>query len=442
MEIILTIFYCLLFVILIKRVPFFQTKHISSYFLVLLFLIKVLCGIVLFFIYTYYYDRNDADIFRLFDDAKAIYSAFPDRMGDYCKMILGIGDGSTYFQEHYYNQMIYWTKAYNTNIFSDTHFLIRFNALVMLFSFGYFNVHTIFGSFLSFFGLFCIYKFFEKNTYSFHKLQAIILFLLPSTLFWTSSVLKESYIICGIGIFIYSFFLLCQPSSIGKKIWYCFCFLFSIYLISHVKLYYLVILLPLCCTFLFNKKNNIQHPLITYALLILICIPATFFIIQKSGYDILNMMAFKHNDMLNLAICKNAKVVSYEYLDSTWCSFIQFFPKALFFALCFPLPFTHHSLMMILSEVENIVLLLWLVTMLALGFKKHIKYKNLFWFCFLVSLGNVIIIGYCSPLIGALVRYRSTTLPFFMLAALFLCDEYKLKKHTKNILKKLKINSI
>ena len=96
--------------------------------------------------------------------------------------------------------------------------------------------------------------------------------------------------------------------------------------------------------------------------------------------------------------------------------------------------------MMILSEVENIVLLLWIVTMLALGFKKHIKYKNLFWFCFLVALGNVIIIGYCSPIIGALVRYRSTTLPFFMLAALFLCDEYKLKKHTKNILKKLKIN--
>jgi len=76
-------------------------------------------------------------------------------------MLLGIGNDSPYF-DAYYKEMNNWYRVFESNIYNDSHTIIRFNAAMRLFSFGYFNVHTVFMCFLSFTGLVALYRFFVR----------------------------------------------------------------------------------------------------------------------------------------------------------------------------------------------------------------------------------------------------------------------------------------
>ena len=155
----LTVFYISLFVGLIYILPFFKEKYIHRGLVSGVFLLKIGAGFFLTWIYTTYYpERQAADIFKYFDDSKVIFSAVENhKYLDYLKMLTGVVNDNTYFDETYYNKMNHWYRMYDFN-YNDNHTIIRFNALVMLFSFGNFNVHTIFMCFLALFGVTAMYK--------------------------------------------------------------------------------------------------------------------------------------------------------------------------------------------------------------------------------------------------------------------------------------------
>ncbi|MFM1932020.1 MAG: hypothetical protein RL226_1323, partial [Bacteroidota bacterium] len=63
-------------VYVVKKAPFFQLNGISRTTLVLTFSLKVVVGMLLAGVYTYYYPQGRvyADTFRYFDDARVVYS--------------------------------------------------------------------------------------------------------------------------------------------------------------------------------------------------------------------------------------------------------------------------------------------------------------------------------------------------------------------------------
>ena len=103
----------------------------------LLFLaLKVLAGVGMYWLYTSYYpDRSTADIFKYFDDSKVMFDALFEQPGDYFKMLFGIANEGAHFDESYYQQMNHWFRKWERGIYNDSHTIIRFNALVRLFSF-------------------------------------------------------------------------------------------------------------------------------------------------------------------------------------------------------------------------------------------------------------------------------------------------------------------
>ncbi|MBP5413151.1 MAG: hypothetical protein J6Y47_07845 [Bacteroidales bacterium] len=440
MEIVLTLFYVLLFMVLIYKLPYFQSKNISSFVLCVLFGIKVLAGVSMYFVYTYYYpDRSQADIFRYFDDAKVIYNALPERPMDYLRILLGIGNDTPYFNDHYYVYLNHWEREIVTNIFSDSHIIIRFNALVMLFSFGYFNVHNVFASFIAFVGLFAMYKFMERHTKHLHIGYMIAIFLLPSVMFWTSGVLKESVIIFGVGLFVYGIDSMCEINMP----WYRrFMLLASAFLgallLIYTKLYYLLLLLLLMTIFIINKYRRITHPLWTYIIAVMIAVPLMYGIACYAGYDALDLIAYKHNDMLNLGLCEHAQMADTIRLEATLPAFASYVPHALFNAIFKPLPFSSASPMVMAAWAEN--MLLWIVALilLCIGGKWQVKNKNIFYFCVLFFLANALVIGLSVPIVGAIARYRCISLPFGMLAVCLCLDEYTMHKRWKALQKKCK----
>ena len=119
-------------------------------------------------------------------------------------MIFGINIDNQYFYNNYFIHTNHWDRILQENIVSDSHFLIRFNAIILLFSFGYFNVHTIFAAFVSFIGQMGLCHFVENNFKSIHIRHILAIFIIPSVVFWSSNVLKEFLLVFGIGIFIYA----------------------------------------------------------------------------------------------------------------------------------------------------------------------------------------------------------------------------------------------
>lgn len=441
MELFLSLFYALLFGFIIYKSNFFHLNSLPKRYLLIFFFIKILAGFLLYFIYTYYYpNRGQADIFRYFDDAKIIYSAFPNSIGDYFKIIFGIANDTPYFTENYYAHMNHWDRIYFTNIFTDSHLIIRLNAFLMLFSFGYYNVHTIFAAFLSFVGLFSIYQFVERNVRNINFLYVIVLFLTPSVLFWTSNMLKECLLLFAIGLLINAIDKFTyKNTNIYTTIMNLVVVLFSCIIILYTKMYYLIILFPLCILFVINKKYKFNHILPIYLVGIIIFGILSYFSAYIMGYDAFDLLAFKYNDSLNLAIDDNARIADKNYLEANLWAFLCFLPRALFNAIFQPWFPKNPSVTMLFSTIELIAIWIFIFVFLLLGFKKNLKNKNLFYFCFFFAMINFLIIGYASPIIGAIVRYRSISLPFLLIAILSLCDKDTMKKRMK--IMKMKINN-
>src|ERR1700761_6150156 len=151
---ILSALYILVFCALIFMLPFFKDRTIPRLAFIAVFLLKIAAGFFLTWIYTHYYpDRQTADIFKYYDDAGIMFSSVKDHHYlDYIKMISGIGNDNDYFNQTYYSHMNHWFRHYDFGTYNDNHTIIRFNALVMLFSFNTFGVHTIFMCFICFLG--------------------------------------------------------------------------------------------------------------------------------------------------------------------------------------------------------------------------------------------------------------------------------------------------
>jgi hypothetical protein len=142
----------------------------------------------------------------------------------------------------YFEKIEKWGRADVTGDFflNDNRTPIRINAIIMLFSFGNYAVHALVMLVISFVGQFAFYKTFKGYFPGKEMLLAIIIFLTPSILFWTSGVLKEPIAMCLLGLFVYAFFKLFVHYQYRKEIhisyYSSFCIIFN-----YQALYYCVV---------------------------------------------------------------------------------------------------------------------------------------------------------------------------------------------------------
>src|ERR1035438_7336814 len=110
--IILAIAYTALFIFIILKINFFKSELLSRKFIVLIFILKIIAGTALWFVYTRLYtDRLSADIFKYFDDGKILYNTLFSKPLDYFKMLFGFPDSS--LQHYYDDDMRNWTRSFN-----------------------------------------------------------------------------------------------------------------------------------------------------------------------------------------------------------------------------------------------------------------------------------------------------------------------------------------
>lgn len=291
--------YLVLLLWLVQRVRFYKLEGIDRKWILGAFLLKIAAGVVLWGIYTFYYtDRATADIYKYFDDSAVMFNAIKTHPGDYFRMLFCLDGNDIYFSK-YYNQMQNWYLTYDSGFFNDARTIIRLNAFMRLISFGSYHVHMLLMCLLSFSGLVFLYKSFVRFVPNKNKLLFIIIFCLPSTLLWTSGVLKESILFFGMGLFCYHTFKIVYEKATIKSI---MLKAIGAFIMVFAKFYLLLALIPgtLFLMLLSRQKNKRVVP--TFILAIIICaIPVVLLTHPASEKNPLNLIVYKQNNFVNLA---------------------------------------------------------------------------------------------------------------------------------------------
>jgi hypothetical protein len=412
---------------------FFALEDISKRSLTLVFLLKIVCGTLLWAIYTFYYtNRNTADIYKYFDASKVMFDALKTNPIHFFKMLSGIGNNTPEFLP-YYDKMNYWSRQIESSIYNDSHTIIRFNTFLRFFSLGHYHVHTVFICFFSLTGLTAIYKTFYPVLKD-KKLELfVVIFLLPSVLFWGSGVLKEGLIFFTLGMFIYFFGQLFKTKAIV------ICLLSGL-LLALSKFYVWITIMPGLLFLLWVNKSLGAHKALkfitVFALLGFLGLNIDKYTSIQNPLVTLSQKQIEFNklangtvsDAFNNTIPIPGSVTKINTLEPTLTSLITNSPTAFVNTLFRPFLWELNSPMMLLAGIENIIILLFIIIcILFIKPLSQIPWEYVL-FCLSFVIIQFLIIGSTTPIIGAIVRYKVPALPFLLIAFLLMLDKEKILK--------------
>lgn len=420
----LSLGYIALLLFWIRRSRFFVLAGLRKRHLAGIFLLKVAAGTALWWIYTYHFtDRNTADIYKYFDDSKVMYDALWTAPLDYFRMLFGIANDNAHFSDTYYKVMNNWMRKYEGNLANDSHTMIRFNALVRIFSGGHFSVHTVFASFLAFTGMTAICKAFVHHLHGREMLLYAAVFLLPSVLFWASGVIKESLLMFGLGLLLWKLFTWMERRFRWSDVPVVGALLV---LLFFLKFYVLMSMAPALIALAWCRLRPGRTAL-KFGVTIAVCMIAVLNIHHLiPGFNILEVLWWKHKDFIGLArLMESGSFVMPPPMEPTFMSFMKNAPHALYMAFVSPVGAFRNGVLGLFSAVETILLIAAFVVLVAKMNRSNIDLPLvLFCLCFAITLA--LVIGWTTPVIGAIVRYRVPLLPFVMIAALLVADPNKL----------------
>lgn len=400
---------------LILRSGFFRLVGISRHWVLIAWLLKAAAGLALFLLYTNYYpERNKADIFRFYDDGLIMHSVVHDDPLCYLSMLSSIGDQRSEAIDTYM-RMDNWYPSEGGSSLLSSHTLIRYHAFVRLFSGGNYHLHYLLLSFLVFFGLVLLFKALQTNYDGKEYLLFLVIFLLPSTLLWTSGALKEAIAMLGLSLAISgSVNLRDQKGYPAIPLGF---ILVGLMLLLLSRPYLLAILVPALFVYFLFRDKNIRMQLASLALLSLTAI-GSLYLMHKAGlsFDPLGLMVRKQLEFIALARQEGAGIIGLPGLDGDFWTYLIAFPSGFWSSIIHPGPAQLDGPLqwMAMSEMICIILLgAWLVSVWNKKGNHTLSVTLLF-----VALAGLTLLGMTVPVAGAIVRYRSIMLALLLLGLL------------------------
>lgn len=417
LENVLFIFYLILSLYAINKIPFLKTQAISIRWLSILFIIKIFAGIAfgLFYKQPQYFATSDTWRFYLLSLKETDW--FLSNPLAFFKDIFTYGykDAGNVFS----GTTSYWNDL-------KSNLVIKFLALCNVLTFKSYYTNIILFNLLFLFGLVGLARVAYAELRAEKWMIALAIFLMPSTLFWCSGIHKDGLILSATGTVIFLFHRVLENKKNAFK-WITFC-LVSLFLIFLLRNYVALALVPALLSWWFCKRLKTNYFVIfsvVYSMGI-----ALFFILPFLVPG-LNFPAFLSNKQHEFLLLQGGSSLQVFPLEPTIGSFINYLPSALDIAFLRP-----H-----LSEVKNpaamlaLIELLMFAILLILAFVFPLKNQDkirfgqppLTFFLFFFGISVLLIAGYTVTFTGALVRYRSFALPFIALPLLTFINFQKIK---------------
>jgi hypothetical protein len=397
---------------IINITPFFKNAGLEKKTLSGLFGIKVLAGIAYGLFYTLPKYATGADTWRFYRLSIGETRWLLKDPITFVKDLFVFGYSSA--GGLFAGENSYWNDL-KSNLF------VKLLACANIFTGSSYYADIVLFNFIFFVGLIALYRVLN-DVFPGKKILLIIgLFLLPSTLFWCSGIHKDGLILSSLGLIVYCFYKgLKNRFTAGKIICIIICFL----LVFGLRNYVAIATVPaLFCWYLASKKPGYQT--IIFATVYLSGIVAFFS--AKYLSPKLNFPKYIVEKQAEFAKLPGTSTVQLHTLQPTATGFVRFLPDALDMAFFRPHLTEAKSLSYIPADLENILLLLVVVLALVTGRKKDLR-RPVILFCLFFSLSLLLLAGYTITLSGAIVRYKSISLPLLVTPILCIIHLKKNKK--------------
>ena len=383
---------------------------------------KIIGVIAFISIYLFYYGGGDTLTYFL--GTKALGNLL---LHDFSKGFAVLFNTSSY--ENSLSSFNYETGFPPWHYFNNknTFLICRLSAPIYLLGSKSFLITSILTSVFSYIGIWKFYRLVNILYPGNSKIFAYIILFMPSLIFWGGGIMKDSFMLGATCWTTYCFYHILIAR---EKIFWNVCFLVvNMVMILNCKPYILISLIP---GFLFWINNsylkNIKNTLIR-----ILVFPALIIIFIGSGLIIFNGLSGSMGVYGSLdGVIRKAQITQddllreYHYggnnykldrIDGSVSGFLSSAPLAIFTAIFRPLPWEIGSPTMVVSAIENTILILFvLYSLFRIGPFKffRITFNDPFLaYCLIFSLFFAFGVGIAGTNFGALVRYKIPLMPFF-----------------------------
>ncbi len=424
MKTLITIFYIALAFFSLYKIKMYAAKGISKHWFAVALTLKLILASLLIYMYSQTYKvKKNADIFRYYNDAQVIYHSLKTQPTVFFKLVFNYNTNSVELKP-YYKKMNNWDYSFNSQLYSSNRFIIRFLALFSIITLGSYGAMVVITVFLSFTGLFWIFRFFNSKIKDNKILIFILIFFTPSVAFWSSGIMKESLLLFFIGLV-----LNCGNFALkGKKpIIRSVIILVGLIAIFQIKAIILLLLLPSIIAYLWAYYLPNQRIIIPYFIVFFV----SFSIASESdkfmNKGLFDILQDKQYGFIEVANQYNAEsIISPIVFKSNSISVAANSPIAIINVLFRPSFWEVHNVQSLASMLENIIIFISLLLIIIFP-NKEINNKNIFMFSISFALSYMIIIGLTTPILGAISRYRIIPLLFLEMSIIQIININKIK---------------
>lgn len=296
------------------------------------------------------------------------------------------------------------------------------------------NNYWVTSLWFSIFSFICAYRLVCKLDGFFPSLRVasrIALLFVPSVVFWSSGIVKES-ISFGVIVILTMYFLSFMKNE--KVTWIGFIeIILSLIILLNLKYYVAAVLLPTMITAIIIKKIDPKKFIAAWyiAAFVVLCVGVSF--THPNFY----LSRFLTVIVDNYNIYDHGLLIRYYDLSPTWGSILINSPLALFSGLFRPLVFEAQSIPAFIAALENLVILglfIWKIKFIRMSAfaspadkpENRLIVFAVIWYAVVLC----IFLALSTPNMGTLSRYRVGFLSFFIL--LILADHPVLNFITRN----------
>ncbi len=402
MELLLFAAYLIFFAWLVTNTNFFTASGLSAPQLVIIFLLKVMAGILYGWIGVWY-----GQIGQMMDTWGYHYES----LKEYSTLLSQPGVFFTDIFHNTYNDGYTRFLAVENSWWNDLKgiAIIKVLALFDVFSFGHYYVNVVFYSFFTMFGPLALYRV-MTDVFPGRKLPILLAtFLVPSVLYWTSGLHKDGFIFFGICFAIYHVYF---GLKAGRFPWWrILSVCFGLLVILVMRNFLIIPTLPALGAWVLAAKLK-QKPVIVYSVIYAAFI--LLFFTAKFLHPRLNFpegVVERQEAFLKLG---GGSAVPVQKLEPTFGSFVATAPQAFALSTIRPYPTDVRHLLSLAASAEiNFLLLVFLLFLLYR--KRNIQVSPFILFCLFFSFSVLMMIGYSVDVLGAIVRYRSVVLSLLVI---------------------------
>lgn len=320
-------------------------------------------------------------------------------------------------------------------------YFIKIIALLNPFTCNNYWINSLWLSLFCFLSVWYLLQKIANHCADFYLPTAIALFFVPTTIFWTSGLLKET--ICfGILCFLIGNYIVFLSGKI--KLYSIIISIIASYVLYAIKFYYLGAFLLVAVSVYLSKqisaylqlKNNVLKSAVFVSVLGVIVLLANILTVKIYTVGILDLIYYNH------VMFQETNSVNFYFeglVEYNYGSFLPYLHKALGHGLFMPLPNYAYSFFERVEAIINFVTLIVCIISSFLVLKNRTDYSKkegqILAFVLVYVLISALAIGFSTPNWGSLARYKVMYFPFLHAMLLFVLSKTSLFGRLSSVFK-------